>query len=125
MGIPHPSYDRETYVSISKQREYDRIYKTVSSIASTKVKHILQITNVSEQQNEIDELFEYVEKQLMELEGVRLGNKKIFGDIVEKALEQYLDYFNNEEKRKWEEKIAADLKAESEKKLTIMNYYHS
>ena len=38
MGMPYPSFDRETYASMSKQREHNMTCKTASSIASSKVK---------------------------------------------------------------------------------------
>ena len=107
-----PSADPKAYVQHRKHAERHRIYTRVSELAKDRVEEILRILDSNDKQNAVDELFESIEQQMRDEEGVLLVQRPTkvrrkrappakFEMMVEYALTEYLQEINKREEQKW------------------------
>jgi hypothetical protein len=107
-----PSADPKAYVKHRKQTERQRIHARVCQLAKERVEEIIRIADNHEKQNAVDELFEYIEQQMREEEGVLLVKRSTkvrrrksppakFEMMVEHALTEYLQEINKREEKAW------------------------
>jgi hypothetical protein len=107
-----PSADPKAYVKHRKQTERQRIHAKVCQLAKERVEEIIRIADNHEKQNAVDELFEYIEQQMREEEGVLLVKRSTkvrrrksppakFEMMVEHALTEYLQEINKREEKAW------------------------
>lgn len=114
----HPVYNAQAYVKYYRKQEFKRIYKEVKKISKPRITKILALESDLERQEAIDLLYETIEEEMMEKEGVRLGDKARFSKLVERATMKVLMDTNRsiEEQNaiiEGESKVDGDVDAES------------
>jgi len=122
-----PSADPKAYVQHRKHAERHRIYTRVSELVKDRVEEIVRILDSHDKQNAVDELFESIEQQMRDEEGVLLVQRPTkvrrkrappakFEMMVEYALAEYLQEINKREEQKWniakKEQVASTAKEE-------------
>jgi hypothetical protein len=87
---PHPGHGHaKVYALYRKRAQYKYVLEKVTEMAELRIGPIQDLTNWEEKQDAVDALFEDIEFELKEQEGI-LGKHPKLGSWVERALEEYL-----------------------------------